>query len=203
MDDHSFPLVRGVELKMHQPEKYSGNPIVERGQKGAPDSKRAVSPTVLREANRWRMWYAARDASKDVVDGMRVAYAESKDGLNWKKPDLGLVEYKGDRHNNLGDAKSGLNTVSVLYDPNAPLSGGELLTKPLRFDGNRLSINFSTSAGGSVRVELQDGEGKPVPGFTLDDCNVQFGDELERVVSWSPAPMSANSPANRCGFGWN
>jgi hypothetical protein len=66
----------------------------------------------------------------------------------------------------------------------APLRGGQLVTKPLKFDGGQLAINFSTSAAGSIRVELQHANGKPVPGFTLDDCNEQFGDELERVVSW-------------------
>ncbi|MDP6557019.1 MAG: hypothetical protein QGG71_20285 [Pirellulaceae bacterium] len=66
----------------------------------------------------------------------------------------------------------------------APLSGGKLLTKPLKFDGSRLEINFSTSAAGSARVEIQDAAGKPVPGFTLADCNEQFGDQLDRVVSW-------------------
>jgi hypothetical protein len=62
--------------------------------------------------------------------------------------------------------------------------GGELLTKPLRFDGPRLNINFSTSAAGSIGVELQDAAGTPIPGFTLADCNLQFGDQLDRTVSW-------------------
>jgi len=66
----------------------------------------------------------------------------------------------------------------------APLTGGTLLTRPLRFSGSRLEVNFSTSAGGSLRVELQDEAGQPIPGFTLADCNLQFGDQLDRVVSW-------------------
>ena len=66
----------------------------------------------------------------------------------------------------------------------APASGGEVVTKPLKFDGSRLKVNFSTSAAGSVRVEIQDVEGKPIPGFALTDCHVLFGDELDRVVSW-------------------
>ncbi len=66
----------------------------------------------------------------------------------------------------------------------APLSGGEVVTKQLMFDGSQLAINFSTSAAGSVRVEFQDTAGKPIPGFTLDDCDVQYGDQLDRVVSW-------------------
>lgn len=67
----------------------------------------------------------------------------------------------------------------------APFSGGELVTKPLKFDGKRLTVNFSTSAAGGIRVELQTPDGEPIPGFSLDDCQEVFGDELERTVSWA------------------
>ena len=70
----------------------------------------------------------------------------------------------------------------------APLAGGEITTKPLRFSGNRLAINYSTSAAGSVRVEIQDAEGRPIPGFTLEDCPEIIGDQIERTVSWKQGP---------------
>ena len=66
----------------------------------------------------------------------------------------------------------------------APLSGGELLTKPLIFEGDRLAINFSTSAAGSIRVEIQDARGKPLPGFSLSDSTELLGDQIDQVVSW-------------------
>ena len=66
----------------------------------------------------------------------------------------------------------------------APLSGGEIITKPLRFSGRRLELNFATSAAGSVRVEIQDMDGKPLPGFALDDCPRIFGDAIGRQVTW-------------------
>ena len=68
---------------------------------------------------------------------------------------------------------------------NAPLSGGEFVTKPLVFDGAELIINFATSAAGGVTVEIQDADGRPIPGYTLSDCADLFGDEIERVVTWS------------------
>jgi len=68
---------------------------------------------------------------------------------------------------------------------NAPLSGGEITTKPLVFAGGELVINFETSAAGSVGVEIQDESGQPMPGFALSDCADIFGDSLERPVSWS------------------
>ena len=68
---------------------------------------------------------------------------------------------------------------------NAPMAGGGFITKPFRFDGNRLSLNFSTSAYGSIRVEIQDIKGKPIKGFSLQDCPEIFGDAIERPVYWN------------------
>jgi hypothetical protein len=35
-----------------------------------------------------------------------------------------------------------------------------------------------------VRVEVQDLEGRPVPGYAMSDCWPVIGDELDRVVRW-------------------
>ena len=67
---------------------------------------------------------------------------------------------------------------------NAPMSGGELITKPLTFTGTSLWLNMATSAAGSVRVELQDEAGTPLPGFTLDAAEELFGDTLDRRITW-------------------
>jgi hypothetical protein len=67
---------------------------------------------------------------------------------------------------------------------NAPMSGGEVVTKPLKFSGSKLSINFATSAAGSLRVEIQDPAGTPLPGLSLADCPDHFGDSVDRVVTW-------------------
>jgi hypothetical protein len=66
----------------------------------------------------------------------------------------------------------------------APYAGGEMLTKPLRFSGKELVINFATSAAGSVWVELQDADGKAISGYAREDCDEIIGDEIERVVKW-------------------
>ncbi len=66
----------------------------------------------------------------------------------------------------------------------APLRGGELLTKPLVFEGKSLSVNCATSAAGSLRVEVQGVNGRPIPGFALDDCELVFGDSLDYRVRW-------------------
>ena len=70
----------------------------------------------------------------------------------------------------------------------APLSGGELTTKPLKFTGHHLSMNYSTSAAGSLRVELQDSAGKPIPGFSLADADELFGDTIDQQAAWNNSP---------------
>ncbi len=66
----------------------------------------------------------------------------------------------------------------------APYAGGEILTRPFTFSGKRLSINYSTSAAGSVRVELQSADGEPLPGFELEECPEIIGDRVEHTVRW-------------------
>jgi len=67
---------------------------------------------------------------------------------------------------------------------NAPFSGGEMVTKPLTFSGQKLVINYSTSSIGHVKVELQDVNGAPIPGFALVDADEIVGDEIRRTVTW-------------------
>ena len=62
---------------------------------------------------------------------------------------------------------------------------GELVTKPFIFSGKELVVNYATSAGGSMRVELQDAAGKAIPGFTLADCRNLVGDAIEQPVAWT------------------
>ena len=71
---------------------------------------------------------------------------------------------------------------------NAGYAGGELVTNPFTFDGGELELNYSTSAVGTVKVELQDGDGNPQEGFSLDDCPDIFGDEIGGVVHWGRGP---------------
>jgi len=71
--------------------------------------------TIIYEDGIYRLWYGV---SKE--DGSYVCYAESKDGFDWRRPDLGLIEYEGSKRNNILSTgeKSGLGSIFV--DPSAP-----------------------------------------------------------------------------------
>lgn len=65
---------------------------------------------------------------------------------------------------------------------------GEVVTQPLSFSGAELVMNYSTSAAGSLRVEIQDAAGKPIPGFALADSPANVGDAIEHRIAWQDDP---------------
>ncbi len=66
----------------------------------------------------------------------------------------------------------------------ADYQGGEVITKPFIYEGEKLILNFSTSAFGSIQVEVQDPSGNPFPGLTLAESPLIFGDEVAYPVTW-------------------
>jgi hypothetical protein len=109
---------------------------------------------------------------------------ETKSSLEGTPNDLSLYASEGSW---IGDSNA-MRRYTLRLDGfvsiHAGWKGGELITKPIKFDGNRLELNFATSAAGDIRIEIQDDQGKPIPGFSLDDCSEVFGDAINRVVEW-------------------
>ena len=75
--------------------------------------------------------------------------------------------------------------VDGFVSVHAPYDGGELLTKPFRFSGEQLVLNFESSAAGEIRIELRDAAGEPIEGFTVADCALIFGNEIDGEVNWT------------------
>lgn len=78
--------------------------------------------------------------------------------------------------------RDGLVALSALAADTS--SEGEAVTRPLTFTGKTLVLNYRTSRSGSVRVELQDADGKPMAPFTADKCSLS-GDELAAKAAWA------------------
>ncbi|MBN2312507.1 MAG: hypothetical protein JXM79_01170 [Sedimentisphaerales bacterium] len=66
----------------------------------------------------------------------------------------------------------------------APYKGGSMTTKPFIFTGDKLLLNFSTSAAGSIRVEIQGVDGKPIPGYSAEEAQELIGNTIEHPASW-------------------
>ncbi len=61
---------------------------------------------------------------------------------------------------------------------------GEMTTRPFAFTGSELRMNYSTAAAGTIRAELLEEGGRPIPGFGIEDCAGFVGDEIEGVMKW-------------------
>ncbi|MCW5849131.1 MAG: hypothetical protein KIT87_03530 [Anaerolineae bacterium] len=80
--------------------------------------------------------------------------------------------------------KRGTLRLDGFVSLHADFPGGEMTTHPLTFSGSELVLNYATSAAGSVRVEVQDEQGQPLPGYSLDECVEMYGDEIKAAVRW-------------------
>ena len=76
--------------------------------------------SVLREDSLYRMWYNSNHRDRR---GLRVSYAESDDGIKWRKPKLGMVDVAGSTDNNVvfagGYGGSSQELGCVFKDTNA------------------------------------------------------------------------------------
>lgn len=78
--------------------------------------------------------------------------------------------------------------VDGFVSADADHKGGWLQTPLLTFQGARLRLNIDTGAMGTAFVELRDATGKPIPGFTLDDCEEIGGNFIDQAVYWKGSP---------------
>jgi len=144
-DSVSIPYSQNLRLEMRQPTRHPDNPVVKRGASGAPDALGVqFYGSIIKEEGKYRMWYVAFDddtENKVASSRWRAAYAESADGLNWTKPKLGLVEYKGSKENNLlqmGGGPWGFVNLKVLKDEADPDSSRRYkMTSHVYFRGQR------------------------------------------------------------------
>ena len=70
--------------------------------------------TVIPEDGYFRMYYLGSD--HPGTHGWNICYAESRDGITWEKPHLGIVEFNGTKDNNI--IVEGIPGAFVMKDPN-------------------------------------------------------------------------------------
>ncbi len=132
-DDHAIPWRDNLQLTMVQAAKHPANPVLRRGPEGSPDHGHAIMyGSVLHIGGKFRMWYLGM--SQTVIERGQapgywrpMCYAESVDGVNWTKPNLGLVEFNGSKQNNICLVESEVFSLSrvndfltVIHEPNDP-----------------------------------------------------------------------------------
>ena len=91
------------------------------------------------------------------------------------------------------DRFAGLQPLARSDQPNLkhPLENvGQVTLKPITI-GHSSSIEVNADAtAGEIRVELLDGDGKRVRGFSFDDAIPIKGDSLKHAVRWKSGVLS-------------
>lgn len=124
VDDYLIAaLGRDAELRLHRP--VPQEVVLETDAPWEGNASGYV--TVFQDDDRYLMYYRGWHFTLDS-DSLQFAHpevvciAESSDGVNWSKPDFGLVEYNGSRHNNIildarDDSSPAIN-FAPFKDPN-------------------------------------------------------------------------------------
>lgn len=99
---------RNVSLHVETATKHPANPLMERGPEGAFDQDRVFNHgCVLLDGGKYRMWYGGireprgGEPRPPWYDWIRCGYAESDDGIHWKRVKTRQVEWRGSRDNNI------------------------------------------------------------------------------------------------------
>ena len=123
-DDYSIPFQHGVRLHLvrYKAAVDQTEIVVKPGPPGSPDCGGVIYyGTVHRVGDELWMWYLGQGGDGPWLE--RTCLAKSRDGYNWEKPELGLVEYKGSKRNNLVNMLDGQHHIKacvVFYEPDDP-----------------------------------------------------------------------------------
>ena len=100
------PAKRGVVMDFDQPWDGNGNDFF----------------TIIKDDGIYRMYYETWTCfDPTYTEGINVCYAESKDGIHWERPNLGICEFRGSRDNNIIMTRI-YDNITVMKDenPNCP-----------------------------------------------------------------------------------
>ncbi|MGB0579398.1 MAG: hypothetical protein ACPGVU_06830 [Limisphaerales bacterium] len=117
-DDHLIGGMTGdVALHLHRPTPREVVLVT-----GEPwEGNTSAYYTIFKDGDKYRMYYrgADWDTEKRKAKHREVTcYAESKDGINWLKPKLGLFEFNGSKQNNIVWDGIGTHCFTVFKDAN-------------------------------------------------------------------------------------
>ncbi|WP_353719963.1 hypothetical protein [Dyadobacter sp. 676] len=96
-DRYLIGEMKGARFVMHAPRDEG--PVMRFDQPWESDAPAYI--TILKDGDTYRAYYRGGHIRAGGKKEDNTCYAESKDGINWQKPSLGLVEANGSKANNI------------------------------------------------------------------------------------------------------
>ena len=153
IDDVSLPLKENVCYYLSKP-KVRKEPVLapSRDNPTAPDHLAAhFYGSVLYDEGKFRMWYYPVSFGRDFTELTQgpVCYAESDDGIQWTKPNLGQIEFKGSKnHNGIKLPEKVIEGVHVIKDEDDPDPARRYKMVYNPHNGRTFTIQTATSPDG-------------------------------------------------------
>ncbi|MDZ4289689.1 MAG: hypothetical protein U0984_17115, partial [Prosthecobacter sp.] len=100
VDDYLIERMEQVVLKMHKPEARDVAIVCDAPWEG----NTSGYYTIFQDGDLFRMYYRGAhfdEVTKKAGHAETTCYAESKDGITWSKPKLGIYEFNGSKENNI------------------------------------------------------------------------------------------------------
>lgn len=126
------------------------------------------------------------------VDGMDIHQTYYAHGMVRRGEEIWMYSFDTEQYHSSYRATPDRKGVFRLVSPvdrlvaaEAPYDeDGMLYSRPLVFEGNRLSLNVDTGATGYLQVGLIRGDGRALPGYELDNCVYVNGNQSDATVEW-------------------
>ena len=183
----AFPLVffhyhnegPGTRKTLSDPARGRGTGIVE--------TQLAVS----RDGLHWRRYPRPAYVSPTVIDGFPIVRPYTGMGMVRRGREIWQYCVSYPTYHDTAEKnprKTAIHRLVQRVDgfvsADSAYTGGRIVTRPLRFKGDRLVLNIDTGATGFAQVGILDGNNNPIPGFGVDDCVYINGNEIDYPVEW-------------------
>ena len=119
LDDYLVARTENLRREIQPPKKFEDNPVkLDKRYPWEMGTVRCSTVIYEPESNKFRMWYTAFARNPPGDYQARACYAESDDGITWRKPMLDICEFEGRRPTNiLLDGPGETLNISVVKTP--------------------------------------------------------------------------------------
>ena len=118
VDDNLVDRIEGdASLQLHRPEPREVVLVTDQPWEG----NTCAYYSIFQDGDLYRMYYRGAQydtETKKATHPEVTCYAESRDGIQWTKPDLGLYEFAGSKHNNIVWNGVGTHCFTPFLDTN-------------------------------------------------------------------------------------
>ncbi len=117
VDDYLVGSMAGTTLELQQPREREVVMVHDKPWEGCTSTYH----TIFRDGDLYRMYYRGGNFDEAHQKSMHpdfFCYAESKDGIHWTRPDLGIIEFNGSKANNIILEGNAAHNLAPFIDTN-------------------------------------------------------------------------------------